>query len=598
MKFKLQPMRCKMFKMTLRKKIVVFIIFVAIYPIILLGILGYYNYEKIIKERFVAYSQNDMNQLVKTMDSEMLDMSENVRQILADNELQAILKERQNSESTTINTYNIKRRTENYLRSTLYSLKDFDLAAIYFPSENTIYYSEEKTGYYDATDFPTTKIVENLTDNVGGNVLLKDEKVNRTDFFFAREILDKDTFRSLGILIFKVDPQYFQETLNRTYTEDGKTTYLISDVGNQICYRGSNQAASWITLTNYYNKADGISTKTVDGDNYYIITQKVTQLQSVLISVITTEILLADLRKATDLIMILFLITIPLYLFLGNLIYQSIVSPVSQLIGSMEQFEKGELSVSIESKRKDEMGYLFRAFNKMSHNINRLVNEVYKEELARKDAEIAALQEQMNPHFLYNTLESINWRAQLAGEADIAKMIQALSKLMDGSMNREDLKYNTVENEVYYMEQYMYLIQMRFGESIQYVTEIEESVKLDLLPKLIIQPLLENAVKHGIEPVGEGTIYLKIFLDKGLNIIVEDTGNGMNYTRKEMVRRMLTREKVILAEEHQRKSIGLQNVSRRLHLIYGNDVSIDLTSEVNKGTKIWIKIPEQKAEIV
>ena len=96
MKFKMQPMRCKMFKMTLRKKIVVFIIFVAIYPMILLGILGYYNYEKIIKERFVAYSQNDMNQLVKTMDSEMLDMSENVRQILADNELQSILKERQN----------------------------------------------------------------------------------------------------------------------------------------------------------------------------------------------------------------------------------------------------------------------------------------------------------------------------------------------------------------------------------------------------------------------------------------------------------------------------------------------------------------------
>lgn len=180
----------------------------------------------------------------------------------------------------------------------------------------------------------------------------------------------------------------------------------------------------------------------------------------------------------------------------------------------------------------------------MTQNINRLVSDVYVKELAKKDAEISALQEQINPHFLYNTLESINWRAQLAGEEEIALMIQALSKLMDASTNRSKRKVITVKEEVGYLNQYMYLIQMRYSDSLKYKQTIDASIQDALVPKLLLQPLIENAVKHGIEPIGEGCIEL-IGKREGerLEFIVRDNGSGMDEEQYKKIQCMITEEK-------------------------------------------------------
>jgi two-component system sensor histidine kinase YesM len=284
-----------------------------------------------------------------------------------------------------------------------------------------------------------------------------------------------------------------------------------------------------------------------------------------------------------------------LYALIGNLIYKSITTPVGKLVEGMEAFESGQLGVIIESNRKDEFGYMIGTFNSMTQTMKKLINEVYVEELARKDAEISALQEQINPHFLYNTLESINWRAQIAGEMDIAHMIQALSVIMEANINRDQRKKVPLHKEMYYMDQYIYLIQMRYGDKVQYVKEVSEEALQCMMPKMVLQPLLENAVKHGIEPVGRGSINLSAWVeDQMLVIQVTDTGKGMNYTKKTMVKNIITQEAKATGIAGTSGSIGLRNVARRLFLLYDLDVTLEVTSQLEKGTTFCIRLPVEK----
>lgn len=255
-----------------------------------------------------------------------------------------------------------------------------------------------------------------------------------------------------------------------------------------------------------------------------------------------------------------------------------------------EAFSKtGEASfVSIpDIRRKDEIGMLQCAFNQMNERLDMLINQVYSVNLEKQEAELRALTERINPHFLYNTLDSIHWKAIRNKDQEVAEQVLALSDVYRYLLNKGN-EFFRIRDEVKFQEKYMYLMKMRFGDRIIWKREIAEDVLDMKIPKLIIQPLIENAIVHGIEPAQEGgEIFLRIQkTETELSIEVCDTGIGFG--------------KVISLHNDEicglDGAFALKNINSRLKLHYKDRYDFDIFSREAEGTKVKIRLCLQKSE--
>lgn len=580
---------------TLRTKIVLLSIAISIYPMILMGIIAAYNYDNIIKERFIDNSIGNMNRISSYLNDDVEDMKESILKTLQDPAFYDMVIRQPKTDPNSLNMYNLRRDTRAYLSTIVFAKKNFDIGGIYYYTNDVNIYYSEQAGLINEADIPH-QAMRSFLGGKRSSQFYFTEIEDELTIYILQQLVNTDTFEPIGLLYYRLDPEYLKAVFDDGYSDADETLFLYSKEGKLIAREGNLSGTSMIEKHGYYNKAPDVYIEEDLGNDYYIITEEINALELTVITMISSDVLTQDSRKVTDLIVILYIANIPLFLLMAYYLHSNINKPVNHLIEKMNQFEDGRFDVQVEEFRGDEFGYLYTAFNNMTKNTNKLVNDVYIKELARKDAEIAALQEQINPHFLYNTLESINWRAQLAGENDIALMIQALSKLMDGSINRNNDKFITMEQEAFYMEQYMFLVQMRYSESLQFNLEIDEGVKGSYVPKLIIQPLLENAVKHGIEPVGEGTITLRCYSNADRLVIeVEDDGEGMAPHALQQIRDIIDVEiRDVHIQKGKRRSIGFQNVARRIELIYGGKASIKVYSRIHEKTVITLEIPQTK----
>jgi two-component system sensor histidine kinase YesM len=236
----------------------------------------------------------------------------------------------------------------------------------------------------------------------------------------------------------------------------------------------------------------------------------------------------------------------------------------------------------------------------MSKKIDYLVNRIYKEEIALKEAEIKALQAQINPHFLFNTLENINWMAQLNGVPEISETVSALAKLIDGSIGRGN-RTITFREELEYIDNYMTVLKNRYENRLEVIKTLDEGLMEVKIPRLLIQPLVENAVKHGIgKSRRKGIIKLDAYREKG-HIVFEVADNGMGMTQEELesLNLRLKKDTQILEVDSAaaaRKSIGLENVNRRIKLLYGSSYGVEIESSYDEYTRVTVRIPDEQIQ--
>ena len=203
----------------------------------------------------------------------------------------------------------------------------------------------------------------------------------------------------------------------------------------------------------------------------------------------------------------------------------------------MKKLDNNGKHTKIDVKRNDEIGYLMKTFNTMSYNIDYLVNVNYREKLTRKEAQIKALQSQINPHFIFNTLENINWLAQLNGINEISTTVTVLTNIMEASICRGS-KLVTLWEELTYVESYIDIFKVRFSDKFSIIRNISEDTLDIKIPKLLIEPIVENAINHGIERVSrQGVLVINSFI-KGDDFVIEvnDNGIGMKKEVKDFIR--------------------------------------------------------------
>lgn len=257
---------------------------------------------------------------------------------------------------------------------------------------------------------------------------------------------------------------------------------------------------------------------------------------------------------------------------------RQIEHPLKRLMDASMEIKDGKFGSVIDGEKMPNMEFdsLVSSFNAMSLQVKHLFDTVYMEKMATKDAQIAALQAQINPHFLNNTLEMMNWQARMNNDIEVCKMIESLGTVLDSSMNRKNDRLVRLADELHCGDAFLYIMSMRFGQRLKVERNIDESLQQIYVPQLILQPLLENAIKHGIEKVSSGTIWLEIYRD-GENVNIDVINTGKPLTEKELVRIqeiIAGTYRLDKSEPGVHTSIGIYNVNKRISLIFGAEYGL------------------------
>ena len=293
---------------------------------------------------------------------------------------------------------------------------------------------------------------------------------------------------------------------------------------------------------------------------------------------------------------VVFITLIPLLIATFYYFYANISRPVDSLMKGSEQIRKGHFGYTVEPFEKNtEMAELVDTFNHMSVSLEESFKKIYVEEIAERDAKLKALQSQINPHFLNNTLEIINWKARMNGNDDVSDMITALSVMMNAALNRNNEMFVTLQEELSYVDAYLYIIKERFGNKFTFTKNIDQTLLDHSVPRLIIQPIIENAVEHGGRDgkrIGDLTIRKQ---DRDLLITVRNNGTLSEKDREKIALLLKEEDAGTSLEALDRQSIGIRNVHLRLRMIYGNGSGLTIESR-DDMTVCTILIRQSKQE--
>ncbi|MGH4124660.1 MAG: cache domain-containing sensor histidine kinase [Clostridium sp.] len=583
-----------MTKHSMKTKLIIIAILFILYPTIIIGYLGYVNYSKMIKEKAIVDYQSAANQLTQSLSDRMDKLTLFSIQLFYDRKII--------DTNTLINSNNLDFIYENSFQQYLQSL----LFSKYELNEILIKYSvSEKVFQANRTFVATTDCYANMDKlntialkGKGAPVWYVTSKNGKIDgIYLAKSIYGSlDVNKAVGLLAFKIDNQYFMEVFNNILINSKQTLGLYNSHGQLIFINNSfdvnsNKSIQSFIDSNLDKGEEEIKTK---NDSIYMIYDTIRPANWKLVVGISGNVLFKDLRKVAKFSIILCIATLPICLLLINYLHSTIIRPLNLLIKRMKEIENGNMGVIIESNRKDEFGFVFRTFNKMSENIKNLIDTVYKEQLVMKQSEINALQAQINPHFLYNTLESINWKAKIHGDDEVSEMISAFSYIIEANLNRSNEKFIPVYKEIEYIQSYKFLIQKRFGKKIEFNLNIDEDTLNNRLPKLLIQPIIENTIYHGLEmKKGGGTVDITIKKENNqLIITVVDDGLGIEKSKLLALIEDMSDDKFSESENILDNSkIGIINVHRRIRLLYGKEYGVKIESKEGMWTIVTIKVP-------
>ncbi len=382
----------------------------------------------------------------------------------------------------------------------------------------------------------------------------------------------------LGIERITMDEAYICSLYSAINTNGG-TMYLVNEKGYIVSATDKSMLGTNISNGDDFSRLVSGSGRYEQGDKVVFYYQQDSPHWSLVMVESKITFMKGDreIKIITYINIVLTLIFGMVFLIVQN---RSIIRPVSQLSKDVENYCEGHFIINTYSKSTDEIGNLNRSMQKMSDYITNLIDKEYKSEIKQREIELEYLQSQIRPHFLFNTLDSIRWMALIRKQPEIAEQIEALSKFFRHYLNNGK-KYTTLADEIDSLRTYVTIQQLRFADKIHFNIDVDETLLNCKIIKLIIQPLVENAVIHGLESKIEGG-YVNIIVDRWddkLRCRVIDNGVGIN---AEAIKRQ------IMCKNDLGRFSALKNIHDRLVLDFGEGYGISIS--VKKGTSTTVQI--------
>lgn len=380
------------------------------------------------------------------------------------------------------------------------------------------------------------------------------------------------------------------------HANDGMVVCFVDETGQQ--YYGSKEDRDnpyiQAALQDFcVGREEQFNHRTVDKAEIIAGCVEIKELAGTLVCVQDISGAVGKIRKMRNGFVIIMILLIPFLAAGINVVVKTVLQQFYRIIDAIKRVQEGDLNVVIENCGTDEMGELADQVNKMLTEINHLMKEQLDRELLVKNSEIKALQNQINAHFIYNVLESIKMMAEIEEQYDISDAVTTLGKLLRYSM-RWTTGNVTVAEEIEYIKNYLKLMNIRFDYEIFLSLNIPECIYAQQIPKMSLQPIVENAIYHGIEQMAEDTnIYIKgLVEDKSCVIEITDAGRGMSEEEVERLYKKISGE--IETTGGSGNGIGLKNVQDRIKINFGEEYGIEIASKLGCYTKIMVRIPLQE----
>lgn len=318
------------------------------------------------------------------------------------------------------------------------------------------------------------------------------------------------------------------------------------------------------------------------GDEHYVYKNvKFDGHAMTILATLDGQTIVDELDAIRYIFILIIIFMIPLIAVVFWFFHRKVTLPVKNLVKGAGEIHEGNYGHQItELGNSEEFYYLGEAFNSMSLELKHQFEQIYLEELALRDANIMALQSQINPHFMNNTLEIINWEARLSNNRKVSAMIEALSTMLEATLDRKKQQMVPLSEELSYVDAYLYIISQRLGERFHFKKNVDERLLQVEVPRLIIQPIIENAVEHGMMNMSkDGTVSLSVYEDENYFYIeVKDDGILTEEDRKKID------ELLHGGKSNTSVSLGIRNVNERLKIIYGEDCGLSIQSDTDGHT--------------
>lgn len=382
------------------------------------------------------------------------------------------------------------------------------------------------------------------------------------------------------------------------HAKDGMTVCFVDESGEQYYGAEEDRDNPYIQAALKQAGTEGEEQywhQTIDGKEMIVGSTTVKELSGTLVCVQDISGAVGKIRNMRNWFVFAMVLLIPFLATGINVVVKTVLRQFYRIIDAIKRVQTGDLSVVIEDCGTDEMGELGSQVNKMLTEINHLMKEQIDKELLVKNSEIKALQNQINAHFIYNVLESIKMMAEIEEQYDISDAVTTLGKLLRYSM-RWTAGTVTVAEEIEYIKNYLKLMNIRFDYEIYLSLNIPDSIYAQQIPKMSLQPIVENAIYHGIEQMAEDTnIYIK-GLVAGKDCIIEITDAGRGMSEEEVARLYKKISGEIETTGGSGNGIGLKNVQDRIKMNFGEEYGIEIASKLGCYTKIMVRIPSKSEE--
>lgn len=584
-------------RISLRNKLVISFILI-IMPMFILSFLSISLYSSEIENKLISSATGNNEQIIHSLDNSLNMLIKLSEYPLYDETLIEILKK----------DYS-KFQNPKYIRSVdftkakdlinnnvvfysslidsvwLYSMSDYELRGRALVETMNVDYRLEQEEWL-------TKIIE----ADGGSVIIgihqDKQKIPGTNYVISigRLLKDKSTREEIGIIIINVDTRKLEQLwMDRGITQN--TLFYLVDDNNHIIYSKDKEQVnqSIYDILNEGTDFEDISDKDVsfNGIRYQLISSQSVISKWRAISIIPTKELFSYNLEMYRIMLFIGAIVVVLSVGVVYIITTSITKPIYELSNNMRKIGEGNFDIAV-GQYYGEMGVIGKAVNVMQRKIKNLINKIYIEEEQKRRAELNALQAQINPHFLYNTMSAIKWMANIQGAISIEKALNSLAFLMayTSKWNRD---FISIADEMVFVENYISILDIRYYNKFSVNYDIDNNVYNYRTLKFLLQPIIENSIFHGFEGMAaKGELSIRVHKENdNIVFIVEDNGQGFDPYKLS----------TILEDDEERNlkqkfnSIGLSNVHKRIKLHFGDKYGITIYSELGKGTKVVIVIP-------
>ena len=473
-----------------------------------------------------------------------------------------------------------------------------EIVGILVASRNELYVSDgmsrltrdplvKEEWYQQAVARPDDIVI--VSNAIGRNIIGVQEYSVDDVFSLSKAIRDPVGGAVIGVLLMDVSHEIIQESINEVTIGERGFVFVLDQSDNMV-YTPVNDLVYRIDPGLLHAGTEDMVNTHIKGAEYQIQYSQSDYTGWKTVGVFSIGEMMAGTYMVLGVMAGCVVLTLLLVIIASVRLTDSVTEPILKLRMLMKKAEEGDLKVRFESSSTDEIGELGQSFNNMIDRIEELVHMVYLEQQSKRNAELKSLQEQIKPHFLYNTLDTISWMARDYDAEDIVLLVDALSNMFRIGLS-QGKDFITLREEVTHITNYLYIQKIRYKDKLQYVLDIPQALMGYSVPKLILQPLVENAIYHGIKVKrGGGTIRVLGRREAGkLKLIVADDGAGIAPEKLRALQEGLAAATPI----SEKSSFGLFYIQERIRLCYGGEYGVTIDSVQGEGTQVMITLPEE-----